>query len=317
MQEGLYIRDAIVIIILIITVVWVTKKFNMWGSSKGSKKAKEEKKSDDKEFKKRKRMAWLMKQCEGFCKTMGGSLSEKQTYDWHFRITRRRLTVPVLGREFKPEEFVGILRIITFFLVAVGITTYVVSQGIFCLIIAGVGIVIPMLVRFLLDSAIAKDDEELEKDFPDLYLLLYSRLGRGANARLGPTLTDYYNTLDSMYAQNEHVVMRHFLQDFRNAIDLYSDEMQAIPIIREKYKSATIVNFCNLAMQSLRGVDNKDKLLAFKMELSNRRKQQMEESAQKLVEKGNKAIMIIFVILFQFIIISWASKFTFSIPSLF
>lgn len=317
MQDSLYIRDAIVIIILLITIVWVTKKYNMWGSSKGSKKAKEDKKSDDIEFKKRRTVAWFMKQFEGFCKTMGGDLSEKQKYEWKFRISRKHINVPVLEREFKAEEFVGILRAVTFFFVAIGIATYVVSQNVICLGIAVAGVVAPTLVKFLLDSAIAQDDEELEKDFPDLYLLLYSRLSRGANARLGPTLADYYNTLDSMYDKDEHVVMRHFLQDFRNAIDLYSDEMQAIPIIREKYKSATIVNFCNLAMQSLRGVENKDKLLAFKMELSNRRKQQMEETAEKLVERGNKAIMLIFIILFQFIIISWSSKFTFNIPSLF
>ena len=317
MQESLYIRDAIIVLILIITIVWVTKKYNMWGSRKGSQKAKEEKKADDKEFKHRRRMAWLMRQCEGFCKTVGGNLNEKQRYDWQFRIGRKRVFVPILGREFKPEEIVGILRLITFFLCAIGIATYLATQTIVLLSLCIVGIFAPTLFKFLLDSSIAQDDVELEKDFPDLYMLLYSRLGKGANARIGPTLADYYNTLDSMYAKDEHKVMRNFLQDFRNAIDLYSDEMQAIPLIREKYKSATIVNFCNLAMQSLRGVDNKDKLLAFKMELSNRRKQEMEETAQKLVERGNKAIMIIFVILFQFIVISWSSKFTFSMPSLF
>lgn len=317
MQESLYLRDAIVAVILIITVIWVTKKYNMWGSSKGSQKAKEEKKFDDKLYKKRKMMAWLMKQCEGFCKTIGGGLSEKERFDWVFRISRRRMVVPVLERDIKPEEIVGIIRAVMFLLVAIGILGYLVTQGFIFIIFIPVAIFLPTAIKYVIDESIVQDDAELEKDFPDLYLLLYSRLGRGANARLGPTLTDYYNTLDTMYDKNEHVVMRRFLQDFRNAIDLYSDEMQAIPLIREKYKSATIVNFCNLAMQSLRGVDNKDKLLAFKMELTSKRRKEMQDTAQKLVEKGNKVIMIIFVILFQFIVISWASKFTFDLPQLF
>jgi hypothetical protein len=69
-----------------------------------------------------------------------------------------------------------------------------------------------------------------------------------------------------------------------------------------------LVNFFNLAVQSLRGVDNKDKLLAFKMELSQKKLDLMTKKAEAMVAKGQKAVMLIFIILGQFIVLSWVAK---------
>ena len=43
-------------------------------------------------------------------------------------------------------------------------------------------------------------------------------------------------------------------------------------------------------------LDNRDKLLAFKMELSQQKLEQMTKKANELVAKGQKAILLIFVI---------------------
>ena len=78
--------------------------------------------------------------------------------------------------------------------------------------------------------------------------------------------------------------------------------------MRDYYKSAMLVNFFNLAIQSLRGVDNSDKLLGFKMELTQKRLEAMTERAKKLVLKGQRAIWAIFIILAQFVVLSWVAK---------
>ena len=61
-------------------------------------------------------------------------------------------------------------------------------------------------------------------------------------------------------------------------------------------------------MQSLSGVDNSDKLLAFKMELAQKQIEDMKKRAEKRVIQGRRAIWVIYAILGQFIVMSWLSK---------
>ena len=162
--------------------------------------------------------------------------------------------------------------------------------------------------EFAMDFKIIEEDTEIEEDFPDLYMLLYSRLIRGTSMRLAPTLDEYLNSIDAIYGDKSHKAMRNFVLDLRKNIEIYGDDSIAIHKMRETYKSAMLVNFFNLAVQSLRGVDNKDKLLAFKMELSQKKLEQMTARANALVAKGQKAVMLIFIILGQFIVLSWVAK---------
>jgi hypothetical protein len=55
-------------------------------------------------------------------------------------------------------------------------------------------------------------------------------------------------------------------------------------------------------------VDNSDKLLAFKMELARKDLKKMEEENQKVIEKAGRSIMVIFVIVAEFVILSWIAK---------
>ena len=96
--------------------------------------------------------------------------------------------------------------------------------------------------------------------------------------------------------------------DLRNNIEIYGDDSMAVRQLREKYRGAMVVNFCNLAVQALSGVDNKDKLTAFKSELSQRQLEAMKLEAQKRIEKGQRVIMLVFIILAEFVVLSWMAK---------
>ena len=159
-----------------------------------------------------------------------------------------------------------------------------------------------------MEFKIIEEDTEIEEDFPDLYMLLYSRLIRGTSMRLAPTLDEYLNSIDAIYGEKSHQAMRNFVMDLRKNIEIYGDDSMAIHKMRDVYRSAMLVNFFNLAVQSLRGVDNKDKLLAFKMELSQKKLDLMTKKAEAMVAKGQKAVMLIFIILGQFIVLSWVAK---------
>lgn len=156
-------------------------------------------------------------------------------------------------------------------------------------------------------SKIADEDAIIDNYFIDLYLLLYSKLRQGSRARLQGTVENYINTLESSKATEESRIMLRFAKYFLNLLSLYEDHV-AVPHLRDNYHSATIINFCNIATQSLNGVDNFDNLITFKMQLTERRAVLMRERQKKILAKGERSILAIWIILVIFIAVGWYSK---------
>ena len=151
------------------------------------------------------------------------------------------------------------------------------------------------------------EDEIIDLYFIDLYLLLYSKLRQGSKARLSSVVESYVDTLHTSNNAEMKRVMLGLAEFLLNNLSMYPDH-EAVPLLRERYKSATIVNFCNVASQALQGIDNADTLLTFKMALVEKKAQAMRKTAQKLRIKGERSIYLIYVLLFIFIGMSWASK---------
>lgn len=154
---------------------------------------------------------------------------------------------------------------------------------------------------------IRDEDEIIDLYFIDLYLLLYSKLRQGSKARLSSVVESYVDTLHTSNNAEMKRVMLGLAEFLLNNLSMYPDH-EAVPLLRERYKSATIVNFCNVASQALQGIDNADTLLTFKMALVEKKAQAMRKTAQKLRIKGERSIYLIYVLLFIFIGMSWASK---------
>ena len=153
------------------------------------------------------------------------------------------------------------------------------------------------------------NDEDLLIDlyFVDLFLLMYSGLKKGSRARVMPVMESYVASLKQIGDRQAKLVMLKFSQFFLNNLSMYEDS-EAVKRLCDKYRSATIVNFSNVASQSLQGVDTSEALLSFKMQLLSKRQLHLEEKSKKLVARGEKAILLIFVILFQFVVLGWLSK---------
>ena len=156
-------------------------------------------------------------------------------------------------------------------------------------------------------ARIADEDEIIDNYFIDLYLLLYSKLRQGSRARLQGTVENYIDTLEGSKDTEESKVMLKFARYFLNLLSLYEDHV-AVPHLRDNYHSATVINFCNIATQSLNGVDNFDNLITYKMQLTERRTKLMRERQQKILAQGERSILLIWIILFIFIIVGWYSK---------
>lgn len=293
---------------LVVFVLFITRVNNMWGVSKGTKKAKLDIRVSKALAKKRKRTSKLFSYFRLVDKYVGFRLKSSKKKEYDFKLSRLDLFIPILSRSVTSIELSGIFKTIQAGSILLSLVLFVLSGKAFSFVFL-ILLFSPAYFDLYAVSKIRDEDDKIERDFPDLYLVLYSRLLNGTKNRLAPTLQDFLDSLDSSsHLDVDTSAIRKFVLDFRNNIELYADDTLALMHLREKYHSVMIVNFCNLAVQSMRGIDNKDKLLSFKIELSSRRKEIMSARADKLVEKGSRAVMLVFLILFQFVALSWYAK---------
>lgn len=234
-----------------------------------------------------------------------GLLMPEHVYTQHvYYIDRLELRSSILERHLTPEEVRGKYA---FYLI---LSLLLVPLAIFWLPLFVVPII--CFVRFLTYQTlykrnIADEDAIIDDNFIDMYLLLYSQLKRGSRARLQGTIENYIQTLETSTRTEDSKVMMKLARYLLNLLAMYEDH-QAVPRLREAYKSATIINFCNVATQALNGIENEDNLLTFKMQLTDRKIHVMRKRQERIIAKGNRSILLIWLILFIFIVVGWYSK---------
>lgn len=301
------LSDFIIYSVLVYFVLFITRMNNMWGVGKATSKARVDIRREKNLQKKRLRWTRLLSWCEWITYNVGNVPSENKLKDYQFRIDRLRWRVKVLDRELRATELIGILRLFGLLGSFIGVLGFVLSLNPLWFLFFGFWLIFGVF-RVYSDFRISDEDRELERDFPDFYLVVYSRLVQGTKNRLAPVLQEYLRMLDVTHGGECKKPIKYFVLDFRNNIEIYGDDILAIMALREKYTSVMIINFCNLAIQALNGVNNADKLQDFKIELSHRRSKEMQKRADRLVAKGRRAVMVIYLILFQFILLSWYAK---------
>ena len=227
------------------------------------------------------------------------------TYEKHkYYIQRLELRSDPLDRLLTPEEVRG-QRVFPFL-----ISLIFIPLGLFfpAVLLVPLGFLANLLTyQTVYKMKIADEDDIIDNEFINLYLLMYSKLKQGSRARLQGTVENYINTLESSKSTEESKVMLKFSRYFLNLLALYEDHV-AVPHLRDVYHSATIINFCNVATQSLNGIENFDNLLTFKMQLTERQTNQMRKRQQEILRKGARSIYAIWIILIIFIAVGWVSK---------
>lgn len=310
------LRNWLVFIVLVITTILVIRSQHV-GGTKSEKKLKKERKQYLQEQKQRKaRIQWL-RMCAGFADKVGGGITDKSKFLWDFRIARLFKQDELIGRTWSSLELVGMLRLLQFVCVAIGFSALVLVGNVFSVILIIVGFVIAPVYAMFCDMLIKQQDANIDKDFADVYLLLHSKLLQGTNAHIASTLTDYLRIADATKPPEMQKDLRQFVRDLVTTIAVVTDERLALLKMREKYKTATIINFCNIACQALDGADNADKLLTFKMDLLNRTKMQAEIDAKERAAKAQQAIYAVWVILFEVIGVVLVPKLSMTVGGLF
>lgn len=295
----------LLVLLTLFCVIRILQYYGVFERTKGvdelSKDIKKRKKSQaDMDFERK-----MLSIFEGVCKAFGSiALSEDMRVRYRFYIDRLDLRSEVLGRPYTPEELRGkdlCILLIGLALVPVALIKPIVFIGTAICVIKYIG------SESFFKGQIADEDEIIDDHFIDLYLMLHPKLKKGSKARLAPTVDTYIKTLDVMEDQQVAKVMRKFGMFFLNNLSLYEDHV-AVPKLKERYRSATIVNFCNVATQSLQGVDNEDILLSTRMELIRKKKLRVTALADKRAALAQRAIFLIYLNLGILIVLSWVSK---------
>jgi hypothetical protein len=292
--------------ILTLYVVYVILKYfgtfegtvNVEGSAEKIRKDKADKKKRDKE---KVKLEMYTNLCNYF---RGIFLPENKRVNLKYYLDRLDKRSVILDRMLTPEEYQG--RLI-----------FVLLCGLLCMpigflfnvawFIGGALIIYALFAPATLKADIKEEDAIIDIYFIDLYLLLYSKLRQGSKARLSQTVESYIDTLQNAQDLNMKRVMLRFSQFFLNNLSMYPDH-EAVPMLRQRYKSSTIINFCNVASQALQGIDNADTLLTFKMNLVEKKSKAMRKKARKMQEKASHSIYAIYILLVIFVVLSWASK---------
>lgn len=256
--------------------------------------------------KKRKREEAKLDIYRRFAHMFSGLLLTPQVIEDHkFYIQRIGISTKYLNRLQTVEEVRGkhaLFFMASLFAIVPGVAIHPIFFA-----ISAVGAVQFFLYTSNYKRQILEEDEIIDNYFIDLYLLLFSKLRRGSRARLNSTIENYIHTLEAQAKTIEVEVMLKFARYFLNLLQMEEDH-KAVPKLRNLYNSATVINFCNIASQSLQGVDNFDNLISFKMQLVERKTNLMRIRAQKILRSGERSIYAIWIILFIFIAVGWWSK---------
>lgn len=237
--------------------------------------------------------------------TFRGILMSQFQYEQHqYYIQRLEIRSDVLNRFYTPEELRG--KYAVWLLVGVfSIPLCVISK--YFLLIPALCLLYYLLYPSSLKGRIEEEDRIIDNNFLNLYLLMYAKLRQGSRARVQNVIESYIETESKESDVQVRNTMLKLARYILNNLTQYEDHV-AIPKLRERYKSATIINFCNIAGQALQGVHNEDSLLTFKMYLIERKTAEMEKRSNRILAIGQKSIYLIWVILFFFVACGWYAK---------
>ena len=295
----------VVILATVFAVYNILRLFGLFEFSKQNKviisTIEEERKRNKKRKAEVKKLSFYSQVANTFS---GLVMSESVKASHEYYIQRLDLRSNILNRQYTVEEIRGK----KFAPVVLGVI--LIPMGIFYPVVFLV--LIAALINWfsyqsIYSQRIRDEDAIIDDWFIDLYLLMYSQLKMGSRARLTNVVESYINTTETQSDTAVKEAMLKLSKYLLNLLSLYEDHV-AIPKLKDIYRSATIINFCNVAGQALNGIDNADNLLTFKMSLTERKMVMMRKRSDKMIARGERSIYLIYIILFIFIAVGWYSK---------
>lgn len=295
----------LIILATAFAVYMILKQFGVFEIARDTQKVANDISGSKKSVKKREFEKSKLAFYTGLVNTFRGLLMSDIQYEKHtYYINRLELRSDILGRLLTPEEVRG-SKFAPFACSIIVIPLAIFKPVLF--MIPFIAFAYFATYELKLDAKIRDEDAIIDDYFIELYLMMYSKLKQGSRARLQGTVENYIDTLQSAVSTEVRDTMLKLAKYLLNLLSLYEDHV-AVPKLKEIYHSATIINFCNVASQSLNGIENFDNLLTFKMQLVERKTEMMRKRSKAIVRKGEMSIYAIYIILVSFVLIGWYSK---------
>ncbi len=295
----------LIILATAFAVYMILKQFGVFEIAKDTQKVASDISSSKKSVKKREFEKSKLAFYTGLVNTFRGLLMSDIQYEKHtYYINRLELRSNILGRLLTPEEVRG-SKFAPFACSIIVIPLAIFKPVLFMIPFLAFAYFVTYELK--LDAKIRDEDAIIDDYFIELYLMMYSKLKQGSRARLQGTVENYIDTLQSAVSTEVRDTMLKLGKCLLNLLSLYEDHV-AVPMLKEIYHSATIINFCNVASQSLNGIENFDNLLTFKMQLVERKTEMMRKRSKAIVRKGEMSIYAIYIILVSFVLVGWYSK---------
>jgi Flp pilus assembly protein TadB len=187
---------------------------------------------------------------------------------------------------------------------------YIVFSIVMLLVSLMIGILMVMLVPMVWNIPVnyvkkeikARNDEFLNK-LDELYNVIYNQYKRKNDEHLGNIVDAYFHTTSPLMKKELAIILR----------DIDSGEDYALRQLKLRIPHPTVMRFCDIITNNLEGVNNREVMENFYMELKTvrdrRRRKRNEERAKKL-DLVNKALYAPFILLvLVYLLISTLSNF--------
>lgn len=292
----------VVMTLVLVYVVWDTAKYlGLIGNKTASKKAVRDIRKEQSVIKNRARVIKTVVFLTWVDENYGFKVNTYTREDLSTRIKRLNIKVKSLNRHAKVTELLGVFKALSFLgFLATSLIFFTVG-GLFTL--APIPFIFTrQLFVWLSDYTLYAEDIEMEQEFGEFYFTLHSKLMSDSPNRLAPFIKDFIDAHNSMYHKRDNAIMYRFAIDFITLLELYQDDTLALKELRKKYTSVTFINFSNIAIQRLQGIDNRDKLLSYAIELQRKTNEKIEVKASKAIFKGTIAIYAIFFLVIKYVI---------------
>ena len=296
----------IIIFATLFAVIQILNLYGVFERPKGVAKVKKEHIKVEQQEKKHNRERQLLEAYKSLANIVRSTALTPYKYDeLEYLIRRLDIRCKTIDRCLTPDEWLGKQLLwlyggIILIIIGVLVKSAFIIMGFACICVYATK-------KVLLKMKVDKEDKIIADNFNDLFSALYSTLKQGSKARISHPVESYLNSLRECGDEETIRVMGKLGDFLLNNLYHYEDHV-AVPKLKERYRSATVVNFCNVATQALTGVDNGDNLLMFRQELMQRKELEMNKKFEKRIELGSISVYALYIILFILIIISWRSK---------
>lgn len=244
-------------------------------------------------------------------KKAGRTLNQYNWREWRDRLLRKIKYVNMsdefreelnkdlsrLGWEYTAEDirrmqilYVGIYSIFTFLMLWISL-----FMGI--IMLAFTPLIWNIPISYIKKEIKARNEEFLNR-LDELYTVIYNQYKRKNDEHLGNIINAYLPTTTDLMKKELIIILR----------DIESGEEYALKQLKSRIPNPTVMRFCDIIMSNLEGVDNRDVMENFYMELKavrdRRRRKRNEMKEQRLNFVVNMLYVPFFFLVIVFLIVS-------------